>query len=349
MAFNTLAQNEPCSFVQVRNVTIRTFKRGLDFQGHTAGAFSNSNNIIGLKMYECDEMITLSDKSAENHIEGSIQPRANQNIGTWAIRSTGAQNRFDVGVWDWDGLSNTAGYGIMLGVNDYVRTNMDPHLITSPHTGRFEPTVVTYGFRDTAPGTDYMIPVNKVQGGMVGEQDNHLAFAADRYTVTTTGGTAPTTARIKRMFDPLNMTACAFAAATSHSVVINLGVSITGGLKAFGVVFDTSPTGGVSLQKSTDGTEWEDIEVLGAGQMPRPHCYFADRAVLTGAFQYLRVLTTNTASAAIEIRRIYASWTGGQGAWLPVTSGVPMVQLANEAAWNASAKTPGTIYYWPEA
>ncbi len=311
----------------------------MDFSAtyETAGDGYVNENWLELVAYAARRAIRSIQNGHEisaNRITFTVQPDPGR--AQRAIYWEGNGNFFNGKIWDWKAVNVDPAYGgTMIELspdsagNDFVvalgrstGVGGGPRMpivdFASRSSGKNSFRIID-GTTTEAVNQTRAMPASYFERTYAGDQDDSLAFANKRYTVTVAGTTPPDATSQDRLFDlsaaNLNVNAC-----VDFTVTIDMGVA-PGGMMGMGVAFSVADRlpDKVKVEGSADNAAWSLILSAGYDNDPVPLHLFRDGGV--GGFRYYRLTVVCNAPKQININRWWAAdagFTRMPGAFLPV-------------------------------
>lgn len=304
------------------------------------GAGYVNENWLDLSVYDAVESLRMTVAStgevAANRIRLSAQTGANSRSGI-VIRCDGRGNTIDLMSWDWTTARLNPAYDgtqVLLTANSGGNTFRGRASRALNVSGFTKPAVVDLApairqnwvliedQRVFAPDLRASFPNGYFNYTMTGDQDDELAFATSRWTVTTGGATPPDSFSLANLFKPDGSNSETYSC-TSGTLTIDFGATQTGSdFNAIGLLFaqDTSKPQRVKIDFSTDNVSFTTVLQAGydGGQVPNI-LHRVDGGGFVN-FRYIRLTIECDVAKTVRIARMFLSCHGSGktgGAWMP--------------------------------
>ena len=314
--------------VRVNNVAFDTLHTGVRLEpaspDGTTVVYVNGNLFDQLSFWKCGRAIeTVGLGASPESVAGNqfsslfIQPATSSSVSVAGIICRGRDNLFSGYIVD---ASSFTDIGVRLTESSKSNILVLPGIVGTYVENLGERNVVTLSSNEKFPQLMVLAPGNQAVRAFGGSQDDYLAYADRRYTVTQTAGPAPTSTAsdLSRLFDPLEkMLYVEWVAPTSQvSLEIDFGGEINY-LVTTGIIFRKSATDmptGVSVWGLTPSDVWEPLFATSSNQSRLVSVMHP-----TGLtkLKKLRIDLADT-SATIWLQKIFG-FSGSEGghAWLP--------------------------------
>ena len=264
-----------------------------------------------------------------------------------ALLWDGGDSEIHIKVWDWKtGQVDPSAGGTPIellggGNNLYGSVSRSsgmggeprmPVIDRSPRSTTKNYIHINSGANVAAVNTARIMPASEYERTYAGDQDNCLAFADKRYTVTGSGATPPDAISLTRLFD-LSSANLSVNNATDFTVLLDFGSTPTG-MTAMGVSMVELPDR-IRLQGSADNANWTTVMTAGYDNDPVPPHLFRDNGV--PSYRYYRLQCGNDTPRRVLINRWWAvnlGFTRLPGAFLPFhdPSVTGSVKIANDSS-----------------
>ncbi len=319
---------------RLTNIYVEGFANGILCRAN-AGGWVNGNNFHGLEMFNCVDFIKLegAGDTDGNFFQGEIQPNTSVATADTAVDVAGDNNFFELFIWDWNASGSSTAI-LTTGKQNYFRGRLDPQYyrddaVSASDKSVFESRSLTrmaHNQRSSAPSS-WRDPIPQ------GIQDDSLAFADQRFTVTDSSGLVA--AELTKMFDLKRDTDAAYTGLTTTNVEIDLGADMTYPV-GFGVLFTAAVPDTVIIATRAAAGSYADL-VNRTGNTST-HVYW-QATQFNAAIRYIRFTFTNDSAKDIGVNKIYGFMMGvPQGSFLQLDSQERMV-----APFKAPTYTVATL------
>ncbi|EIZ87167.1 hypothetical protein WYO_0204 [Methylobacterium sp. GXF4] len=309
---------------------IKNFNTGARLSA-TGQAFVNSNYIYVGSIFDCVQgVVTEVDAAtagvAFNFFEGSIQPEAS---ATRALVLGGQGNQVNMMIWDWQ-TTSSPGTAITFSSgsrNNRVRSPIGMDLVED-RSGAFKIEAnVVEDWSSASPSMRSTMPWSLRWQAFAGSQDDMLAFADKRYTVTQTAGSPPVDGALSSVFDLDGSNNATWNASSTYpvSIEVNFNAAPPTYLLGLGASFDFAGIPSNVALETFDGTTWTTRRSFannGRAQVSWQPTNFAVNV------KKVRLTFSGPPSAgSIYLSRFFGFGTvkDGGGAYRPVFSDAPLI------------------------
>lgn len=303
----------------------------------TSGSGYINENWMDLTIYGARYFlrgINNGNEIAANRIRLTAQPD-NTARAKRAVLWDGKHNFIEIKVWDWKSTHVDATEGgaqveftsvssgnLLLGTLARGAANGDGTrmpVIDHSARGSGKNTIKVFnGQTQEAVNAERIMPASYFERVYAGDQDDSLAFANRRYTVTVAGSTPPDATSQNRLFD-LSAANLAVASCTDFTVTVDFGVTPDGTMGMGVSMISGLLPDKIKVEGSPDNATWSLIMSAGYNSDPVPLHLLRDNGV--GAFRYYRMTVVCNTPKTVNINRwwaVDAGFTRLPGAFLPV-------------------------------
>jgi len=297
-----------------------------------------NSNTFQLVIYDSIEyvrhIVNTSGEISSNKLDIVTQTGADGRTGI-ALRSDGTANDIYMKVWDWSAdkidsayagtsvlFTEASGANLLRGfVGRSISFTQDPIIDLSPSIRRN--IISASSSRQPSPMSRSVVPGIK---RMVGDQNDILAFADKRYTVTTGGTNPPSAAELESLFRPA-FNLLSVSNVTNFAVTVDFGSLIQSTeMSAIGLEFAENSNDRpdrVKIETSTDDVTYGTVMDAGySGEPVQKDVLRIDGSGLIDT-RYLRLTVENDSARRVRISRFYCYASRFQdeqfyGAWAPI-------------------------------